>query len=66
MDPYKILKIDKTASNDEIKKQYLKMANDTHPDHGGNADLFNAVSTAYNEIINPNIQSYQNIFLMMR
>jgi DnaJ like chaperone protein len=56
---YKILEIDKSASNDGVKKAYRKMANKYHPDkvaHLGDElqklaeDKFKAVNDAYHQI----------------
>ena len=44
---YTILGVTKTASIDEIKKAYKKKALLTHPDKGGNKDLFNDLNVAY-------------------
>jgi curved DNA-binding protein CbpA len=50
-DPYKILGIAKTASADEVKKAYRKLAKQHHPDlNPGNAESaskFKDISGAY-------------------
>ena len=50
-DPYKILGVPKTATQDEIKKAYRKLAKslhpDLHPDDPGKQAEFQAVSAAY-------------------
>ncbi len=46
-DYYKILGVDKKASQDEIKKAFRKLAHQHHPDKGGDENKFKEVSEAY-------------------
>lgn len=47
-DYYKILGVEKGASEDEIKKAYRKLAHQHHPDKaGGNEDKFKEINEAY-------------------
>ncbi len=47
-DYYKILGVDKSASNDDIKKAFRKMAHEHHPDKQGGSDAkFKEASEAY-------------------
>ncbi len=47
-DYYKILGVDKSASQDEVKKAFRKLAHEHHPDkQGGNSDKFKEVNEAY-------------------
>ena len=56
-DPYEILGISKTATQDEIKKAYRKLAKslhpDLHPDDPGKQAEFQAVSAAYDLLGDP-------------
>lgn len=46
-DYYAVLGIPKTASADDIKKAFRRLAHEHHPDKGGNADKFKDVNEAY-------------------
>jgi len=61
MDYYKILNVSKNATNDEIKRQYKKLALKHHPDRGGDSEMFKKVSEAYQILSNPERKSeYDN------
>ncbi|MBP7006334.1 molecular chaperone DnaJ [Patescibacteria group bacterium] len=46
-DFYSILGVSKTASPDEIKKSFRRLAHEHHPDKGGNAERFKDINEAY-------------------
>ena len=46
-DYYKTLGVDKSASKEDIKKAFRKLAHEHHPDKGGNAEKFKEASEAY-------------------
>lgn len=51
MDPYSTLGVDKTSSQDEIKKAYRKLAKEYHPDKNGGDDAkFKEIADAYEKI----------------
>jgi len=52
-DPYRVLGVSQTASDDEIKQAYRKLAKQHHPDRGGDEEKFKAVNEAYDNIKNP-------------
>ena len=54
MDYYKLLSVNKNASEQEIKKAYRKLAIKCHPDRGGNEEEFKNISKAYQTLSNKN------------
>jgi len=51
MDPYSVLGVDKTSSQDDIKKAYRKLAKEYHPDkNDGNDERFKEIADAYEKI----------------
>lgn len=58
---YQILGIEKTASADDIKKAYKKLAVQNHPDKGGDEKKFQEISNAYDILSDPKKkQDYDN------
>lgn len=54
MDYYSILGVDRSASPDDIKAAYRKLAMKHHPDRGGDAKKFQEISEAYETLGDPN------------
>jgi len=52
-DYYSILGVGENASPDEIKKAYRKLANQHHPDKGGDQAKFKDISVAYDNLSDP-------------
>lgn len=50
MDPFLVLGLAPGATPAEIRRAYLKLAREHHPDKGGSAEKFKAVSQAYNAL----------------
>ena len=54
MDPYKVLGLDKSATSDDIKKRYRKLAKEFHPDkNGGDDTRFKEIANAYDILSDP-------------
>ena len=49
---YNILGVSESATQDEIKKAYRKLAVEHHPDKGGSEDKFKQISEAYDTLSN--------------
>lgn len=52
-DFYSTLGVSENASADEIKKAYRKLANQHHPDKGGDQNKFKDISVAYDTLSDP-------------
>lgn len=59
MDPYKILGISEGATEHEIKRAYLAMASKYHPDHGGDAWVFEQIRLAYEQLSHKSSESVE-------
>lgn len=51
---YKVLGVDKNASQDEIRRAYRKLVKTKHPDKGGNQKEFQEIQVAYNTLSDEN------------
>jgi DnaJ-class molecular chaperone len=61
MDHYSTLGVSKTATPDEIKKSYRKLASQHHPDKGGDKAKFQDIQAAYDTLSDTNKrQQYDN------
>jgi DnaJ-class molecular chaperone len=61
MEHYQTLGVAKTATPDEIKKAYRKLASQNHPDKGGDTATFQKIQTAYDTLSDPQKrQQYDN------
>ena len=54
MDYYSTLGVEKTATQEEIKKAYRKLASQHHPDKGGDTAQFQKIQVAYETLGDPN------------
>jgi curved DNA-binding protein len=53
MNAYQVLGVSSSATEDEIKKAYRKLAKEHHPDKGGDETKFKEISIAYDTLMNP-------------
>jgi molecular chaperone DnaJ len=44
-----LLGVDVSATRDEIRRRYLELAKETHPDSGGSVTSFQTIKEAYEE-----------------
>ncbi|MCU1542408.1 MAG: molecular chaperone DnaJ [Microbacteriaceae bacterium] len=51
--PYEVLGVDPSASHDELRRAYRRLARETHPDTGGSSARFVAVQLAWERIGTP-------------
>jgi len=56
-DPYRTLGVSRTASEDEIRTAYRKLAKQYHPDTGGDQEKFKEVTNAYEQIKSGNVHT---------
>ena len=56
-DPWTILGVDRSASADEIKAAYRRLAKDHHPDKGGDPNRFIEIQNAYKQLTEPKQQA---------
>jgi curved DNA-binding protein CbpA len=56
MNPYDVLGVPPSASDDQLRSAYRKLARSTHPDSGGNGDEFAQVSRAYAILRDPEMR----------
>ena len=61
-DYYQILGVPKSASSDEIKKAYYKLAHKYHPDKGGDEKKFKEINEAYQILSNKEKKSQYDRF----
>jgi DnaJ-class molecular chaperone len=64
---YKVLGVNASASQSEIKEAYRKLSMKTHPDRKGDTKVFQKVKESYDILSNPNKRSrYDIMFNLVR
>jgi len=53
MNPYTVLQVSPQATDEEIKKKYRLLAQQNHPDKGGNVETFQQINLAYSILSDP-------------
>lgn len=60
---YKVLGVNASASQSEIKEAYRKLSMKTHPDRKGDPKVFQKVKEAYDILSNPDKRSRYDIMI---
>lgn len=66
MNHYELLGIESSASQYQIKRAYKYLANQHHPDKGGDEQLFIQIKKAYDTLIDPNKKAEYDSLLNIR
>jgi hypothetical protein len=53
MEHYQTLGVDRNSTPEDIKRAYRKLANQHHPDKGGDTAMFQKIQTAYETLSDP-------------
>jgi molecular chaperone DnaJ len=61
-DLYELLEISRDAPDDEVKRAYRRKAREHHPDTGGDAETFKAVTHAYQVLSDPQARARYDRF----
>lgn len=66
VDLYNILDVDMEAKSDEIKNAYIKLVKINHPDHGGNPEMFQQITRAYEILHNKETRKEYDLYYLKK
>lgn len=66
VDLYELLDIEIDVRPEEIKKAYLKLSKIHHPDNGGNNDMFQEITKAYEILFNKESRKEYDLYYLKR
>jgi curved DNA-binding protein CbpA len=66
VDLYKILEIDMDATSETIKTTYITLAKIHHPDQGGNSEMFQKITKAYEILSNKNKRKDYDLYYLKK
>lgn len=66
IDLYTLLDIDAQAESNEIKNAYIKLVKVHHPDHGGNTEMFQQITKAYEILHNKETRKEYDLYYLKK
>ncbi len=66
IDLYSVLDVDIEAKSDVIKSAYLKLVKIHHPDHGGNTEMYQQITRAYEILFNKDSRKDYDLYYLKK
>ncbi len=66
IDLYSVLDVDIEAKSDVIKSAYLKLVKIHHPDHGGNTEMYQQITRAYEILFNKESRKDYDLYYLKK
>ncbi len=66
IDLYTLLNVDMEAKSEEIRNGYLKLVKEHHPDHGGNPEMFQQITKAYEILHNKESRKEYDLYYLKK
>ncbi len=66
IDLYTLLDVDTQAESNEIKNAYIKLVKVHHPDHGGNTEMFQQITKAYEILYNKETRKEYDLYYLKK